>query len=66
MVKIVELPLMKLESKCGTLPKRFKMNKLMKKVIVEGEKNNVDFIDKEDKSLEIEIASNFFKNRVVS
>lgn len=57
---------MKLESKCGTLSKRFKINKLMKKIIVEGEKNNIDFIDNEDKSLEVEIASNFFKNRVVS
>lgn len=45
MLKIFEPLLMKSISRCGTLFKEFKINKILKKIIVECDEDNVDFVD---------------------
>lgn len=42
------------------------MRHCLRDTIVEGVEDNVDFVDEEEKSLEVELASNVFKNKVVS
>lgn len=46
--------------------KRIQDKQTNEKIFLKGEEDNPDFVDEDHKSLEVKIASNVFKNRVVS